>query len=58
MPSTVDTHKKITMKLWTHTNHGRPRLSENLQSVANRIGMHVKKVPNMDLHVCRGIVHG
>ena len=31
------------MKLWTHTNHGRPQLSENLQSVANRIGMRVKK---------------
>ena len=32
------------MKPWTHTNHGRPRLSENLQSVSNRIGMLVKKV--------------
>ena len=49
--------RKITMKLWTHTNHGRPRLWENLQSVANRIGMHVKKVPNMDLYRGLGIVH-
>ena len=50
--------RKITMKPWTHTNHGRPRMSEILQSVVNHIhvGMHVKKVPNFDL--CRGSLRG
>ena len=29
LPSIVDKRKKMYMQTWTHTNHGRPRLSEN-----------------------------
>ena len=45
-PSTMDTHQKnhcVSVDTHTHTNHGRPRLSETRHSVATGTGMHVNK---------------
>ena len=50
----MDTHQKNHCNRG-HTNYGRPRLSETRHSVANRIGMYVKKKKSPIMDLRRGI---